>query len=73
MPRTAPVTIKIADRPEVKAAIRYAVTQGMAAERRRILALIRASCACRSCKDDIAALLTEPADEAPHEAVTKGD
>lgn len=64
MPRTAPVTIKISDMPEaeagIKAAIRDGIEQAIAAERRRILALVRASCACRSCKDDIAALLAEP-------------
>jgi hypothetical protein len=58
--RTAPITVKIADMPEIEAAIRDGITQAMAAERRRILALIRASCACQSCKDDIAALLAEP-------------
>lgn len=60
MAKTTPVTIKVANRPEVQEAIRYAVTQAMGAEQRRILALIRASCACQSCKDDITALITDP-------------
>ena len=55
MPRTVPVVVKAADLPAVKAAIADAV----AAERRRLVILVRATCACQSCKDGVAALLAE--------------
>lgn len=54
MPRTHEVTVRVADLAEVKAAMAEAV----AAERRRLVVLVRATCACQSCKDDIARLLT---------------
>ena len=54
MPRTTPVTVKVADSAAVKAAI----TEAVAAERRRFVTLVRATCACQRCKDDIASLLT---------------
>ena len=55
MPKTLPVTIKVADLPAVEAAVAEAVT----AERRRLLTLVCATCACQSCKDGIVAILAE--------------
>jgi hypothetical protein len=62
MPRTAPVTVNVAGLPSVEDAIADAV----AAERRRLVTLVRATCACRSCKDGIADLLAS-ADLTPDE------
>ena len=55
MPRTAPVTVKVTDLPAAEAAIADAV----AAERRRLITLVRATCACQPCKDRIADLLAD--------------
>jgi hypothetical protein len=59
MPGTVPVTIRVADLPEVKAAMAEAVAAAVAAERRRFVTLARATCACQRCKDDIAGLLKD--------------
>ena len=59
MARTAPITIKATDLPAVETAIAEAV----AAERRRLLAMVRATCACQRCKDDVAALLNPGGEE----------
>jgi hypothetical protein len=53
MPRTTPVTIKVTDLP----AAQTAITEAIAAERRRLLVLVQATCACRQCKGDVAAVL----------------
>jgi len=61
MARTVPVTVKVADLPAVEAAIADAVAAAVAEERRRFAVLVRATCACQSCKDDVAGLLAEDA------------
>lgn len=53
MPRTVPLTVNVEGLPAAEAATAEAV----AAERRRFLVLVRATCACQRCKDDIATLL----------------
>lgn len=53
MPETLPVTINVTDLPKIKAALAEAI----AAERRRLVILARATCACQRCKDDVASLL----------------
>jgi hypothetical protein len=57
MARTVPVTVKVADLPAAEVAIADAVAAAAAEERRRFVILARATCACQSCKDGIAALL----------------
>jgi hypothetical protein len=59
MPREAVVTVRVADLPEVKAAMADAVAAAVAAERQRFVILARATCACRHCKDGIAGLLED--------------
>lgn len=54
MPKTAPITVEVTGLPETKAAIAEAV----AAERRRLVLLVRNTCACPSCKNGIEAILT---------------
>lgn len=53
MPDVHEVTIKVTGVPGVKAAMAEAV----AAERRRLVHLVRATCACQQCKDSVAELL----------------
>jgi hypothetical protein len=54
---TVSLTVRIADLPAVKAAMADAVTAAVAAEQQRFAVLVRATCACRSCKDGVAAEL----------------
>ena len=59
MARMAEVTVRVADLPQVKAALDAAVAEAVAAERHRLMILVRATCACRSCKDRVAELLKD--------------
>jgi hypothetical protein len=69
MPRTVPVTVEVTGLPATEAAIADAVS----AERRRLLTLARATCACQSCKDGFARILAEPAQEPPGETTEETD
>lgn len=59
MPKTCEVTIKVSGLPEARAAQAEAVAAAVAAQRRRLVTLVRATCACQRCKDDVARLLSE--------------
>lgn len=53
MAKTVAIPVKVADLPAVKAAMKATVED----ERHRFVTLVRATCACQRCKDDVAVLL----------------
>jgi hypothetical protein len=56
MAESAEITVKVADLPQVKAALAEA-REALESQRRTLLAAVRGSCACDSCKAFLANLL----------------
>ena len=59
--QTIPVAVEVTGLPEIKAAI----TEAVAAERRRLVLLVRHTCACQSCKDGVESVLAGEASAGP--------
>lgn len=57
MARTVPFAVQVTGMAQVVAAMTEAVNAAVAAERQRFAILVRATCACQSCKDGVAAEL----------------